>query len=82
MSHMAAAWQVFMFAFSSCYLTELKRSMGPGEICKLSFRLYIVMYRLLTLAKTDAEICNTYPLVGSSFLWPTGETSGGLLTCT
>ena len=23
-------------------------------------RLYIVVYRLLTLAKTDAEICHTY----------------------
>ena len=83
MSHMAAAWQVFMFAFSSCYSTELKRSMGPGEICKLSFRSYIVRILLcIDLAKTDAEICNTYPLVGFSFLWPTGETSGGLLTCT
>ena len=57
---MAAVWQVFMFAFSSCYSTKLKRSMGPGETRKLSFRLYIFMYRLLTLAKTDAEISHTY----------------------
>ena len=33
---------------------------GPVEARKLSFRSYIVMYRLLTLAKIDAEICHTY----------------------
>ena len=31
------------------------------KICNLLFRSYIVAYRLLTLAKTDAEICYTYP---------------------
>ena len=30
-----------------------------GETRKLSF-FYIVEYRLLTLTKTDAEICHTY----------------------
>ena len=60
-SHMAAAQQDFIFAFSLCILTKLKRSVGPGEACKLSFHSYIVMYRLLTLAKTDAEICDNLP---------------------
>ena len=58
---MAAARQVFMFAFSLCYSIELKHSMWPGKTCKLLFRSYIVEYRLLTLAKTDAEICHTHP---------------------
>ena len=59
MSNMAAARQVFMFAFSSCYSMELKT--GPGETRKLLFHSYIIEYRPLTLAKTDAEIYHTYP---------------------
>ena len=33
---------------------------GPEETRKLSFRSYIIIYRLFNLAKTDAEICHTY----------------------
>ena len=58
-SHMAAAQQVFMFAFCSCNSMELKRSGGPEETRKLLFRSYIIIYRLFNLAKTDAEICHT-----------------------
>ena len=57
-------------------------------VSKLLFCLHIIAYRLFTSAKTDAEICHTYPRVqidGGSlafhFLWSTGEMSGGLLTC-
>ena len=36
---------------------------GPEDTCKLLFRSYIITYRLFTLAKTDAEICHTYPRI-------------------
>ena len=32
----------------------------PEENRKLSFRSYIIIYRLFNLAKTNTEICHTY----------------------
>ena len=53
------------------------------------FRLLIITYRLITLAITDAETCNSYlPALADwqwqvcfSFLWSVGLASGELLTC-
>ena len=58
--------------------------LGPVEICKLSFRFYVITYRLFTLlAKTDAENCNTYLRLQMDsgrfsfrFLWSMGQASG------
>ena len=67
---------MFLFAFFSCklQLDGVKRSMDPIETRKLTFRSHNSMYRLFTLAKTDAEICHAYLYVymylgsGISFL--------------
>ena len=61
-SHMAVTQQVFKLAFCLCNLIKLKHT-WPCVDRKLSFFSYIItyMYRLLTLAKTETENCNTYP---------------------
>ena len=54
--------------------------LGPVEARKLLFRSYIITYRFFALAKTDAEVCNTYLCVqtdggkfASSFCSPRGR---------
>ena len=60
---------------------------GPVETRKLSFRSCVFLYRLLSLAKTDAENCNAYPRLqtdsgGLLFTFVDhGAASGELLTC-
>ena len=54
MSHMAAARQVYV-CFLFVLLHEAKALNGALERLICSF---IVMYRRLTLAKTDTEICS------------------------
>ena len=41
--------------YTTKYVQRERERSGPGETRKLSFRSYIIEYRLLTLAKTDAE---------------------------
>ena len=58
-------WQLSSKFLCSLSVRVTRRSsntiLGPIETRKLSFRLYIITYRLFALAKTDTENCNTYP---------------------